>query len=122
MNSENEKKLDEVKEKMNPVLKKKLDEIEKADKYECWYFVKQKPDFCGLCYAVSFLKEYKSLNLEEDCGEFIDNKLAELKAAKSFEVPDNYRSIRAAAFLGLVIMESSKYKKAIITETFEEIT
>ena len=38
---------------MNPILKSKIDELEKASDYECWYLVKQPTAFDCLCYLVS---------------------------------------------------------------------
>ena len=41
---------------MNSVLQKKLNELQNANDYECWYLVKQPTAFDNLCYLVSFLK------------------------------------------------------------------
>ena len=108
---------------MNPILKNKIDELEKASDYECWYLVKQPTAFDCLCYLVSFLKEYKSKEVSENLHDFIENKIAELKREKpNIEISNNYRALRVAAFFGLITMTSSKYDEAIITETFSEIT
>ena len=45
---------------MNSVLQKKLNELQNANDYECWYLVKQPTAFDNLCYLVSFLKEFKT--------------------------------------------------------------
>ena len=108
---------------MNPILKNKIDELEKASDYECWYLVKQPTAFDCLCYLVSFLKEYKSKEVSENLHDFIENKITELKREKpNIEISNNYRALRVAAFFGLITMTSSKYDEAIITETFSEIT
>ena len=49
---------------MNQVLQSKIDELEKANKYECWYLVKQPTAFDNLCYLVSFLLDYKDELME----------------------------------------------------------
>lgn len=108
---------------MNPILKNKIDELEKASDYECWYLVKQPTAFDCLCYLVSFLKEYKSKDVPGNLQDFIGNKITELKSIKpDVEISNNYRALRVAAFFGLITMTSSKYDEAIITETFSEIT
>ena len=108
---------------MNPILKNKLDELENASDYECWYLVKQPTAFDGLCYLVSLLKKYKSTDKNNNLQDFISEELAGLQAEKpSLKVSDNYRALRVAAYFGLITMTSSSYDEAIITETFEEIT
>ena len=44
---------------MNSVLQDKLNELQNANDYECWYLVKQPTAFDNICYLVSFLKEFK---------------------------------------------------------------
>ena len=44
---------------MNPILQNKINELQNANEYECWYLVKQPTAFDSLCYLVSFLKDYK---------------------------------------------------------------
>lgn len=107
---------------MNPVLQYKLNELEQAKDYECWYLVKQPTAFNGLCYLVSFLKEYKDRGMTGNLQNFISRKIGETNAAKpGMELSDNYRALRVAAFFGLIVMPSKKYDEAKITETFEEI-
>ncbi|MCD7777270.1 MAG: hypothetical protein LUH47_02035, partial [Clostridiales bacterium] len=108
---------------MNPILQAKLDELDKANKYECWYLVKQPTAFDCLCYWVSFLSEYKTKNPHSNPQNFIEQKISKLKAAKpGIEISNNYRALRVAAFFGLITMKSKKYEEALITETFKEIT
>ncbi|MDR2409727.1 MAG: hypothetical protein LBE13_16675 [Bacteroidales bacterium] len=42
----------------NPILESKIKQLENANNFECCYLVKPKPDFCELCYLVSFLKKF----------------------------------------------------------------
>ena len=108
---------------MNPVLQMKIDELEKADKYECWYLVKQPTSFDSICYLVSFLEEYQTSKTNVSLQGFVGEKVRELTAAKpNIEISDNYRALRVAAFFGLIAMTSIKYEDAIITDSFREIT
>lgn len=108
---------------MNPVLQMKIDELEKADKYECWYLVKQPTSFDSICYLVSFLEEYQTNKTNVSLQGFVGEKVRELTAAKpNIEISDNYRALRVAAFFGLIAMTSIKYEDAIITDSFREIT
>lgn len=107
---------------MNSVLQDKLNELQNANDYECWYLVKQPTAFDNICYLVSFLKEFKSKSIPENLQDFIGKKIVEVNASKpNVEISNNYRALRVAAFFGLITMTSSKYEEAIITETFEEI-
>ena len=107
---------------MNSVLQNKLNELQNANDYECWYLVKQPTAFDNICYLVSFLKEFKSKNTPENLRDFIGKKVTEINASKpNVEISNNYRALRVAAFFGLITMTSSKYEEAIITEAFEEI-
>lgn len=108
---------------MNPILQAKLNELENASEYECWYLVKQPTAFDCLCYLVSFLKEYKENKYSESLENYIGKRITELKLIKpEVEISNNYRALRVAAFFGLITMISSKYDEAIITEVFNEIT
>lgn len=108
---------------MNELLEKKLQELENAKKYECWYLVKQPTAFDSLCYLVSFLKEYKSSNTAQNAQDFVETRIDEINAAKpGINISNNYRALRVAAFLGLITMTSGQYTDAVITDTFEEVT
>ncbi len=108
---------------MNPILEGKLQELENASDYECWYLVKQPTEFDSLCYYVSFLEAYQSSDKAKNLQGYVSDKVAELKAKKpEIVISDNYRALRVAAFFGLIIMTSSKYDEATITPTFREIT
>lgn len=107
---------------MNAILQNKLDALQEASDYECWYLVKQPTAFDNICYLVSFLKEYKSKEISESLQDFIGKKVTEINASKpDVEISNNYRALRVAAFFGLITMTSTKYEEATITETFEEI-
>ena len=70
----------------------------------------------------SFLKEFKTNEVSENLQVFIEKKVREINGSKpDVEISNNYRALRVAAFFGLIIMTSTKYEEAIITETFEEI-
>ncbi len=108
---------------MNPVLQMKIDELEKADKYECWYLVKQPTSFDSICYLVSFLEEYQTNKTNVSLQDFVGMKVRELTAVKpNIEISDNYRALRVAVFFGLIAMTSIKYEDALITDSFREIT
>lgn len=107
---------------MNPLLEEKLNELNSASDYECWYLVKQPTAFDCLCYLVSFLKEYKKQDNPGNLQDFIGAKISKLKEFKpDVEISNNYRALRVAAFFGLITMRSSGYADADITATYEEI-
>lgn len=107
---------------MNPVLQKKLQELEEARDYECWYLVKQPTAFDSLCYLVSFLKEFQTGDVSGNLRDFVGEKIKWLGETKpQMEISNNYRALRAAAFFGLITVNSGGYEKAVVTETFEEI-
>lgn len=108
---------------MNPLLEQKLQELEQAEKYACWYLVKQPTAFDGLCYLVRFLKDYQKAGAVGNLQEFISRSIAALHGEKpEVEISDNYRALRVAAFFGLLRLNGSKYETAEATETFWEIT
>ena len=108
---------------MNSILQEKLNALEKANDYECWYLVKQPTGFDSLCYLVSFLDEYKSKTVSKNLQEYIETRVHEINAEKpGLNISANYRALRVAAFFGLITMTSSKYPDAIITDTFREVT
>ena len=107
---------------MNELLKNKIDELSKAQKYECWYLVKQDTSFISLCYQVEFLIQFqeddKGMNLET----FMRKAVRSLKQQKpNIAVSETHRALRVAAFFGLIKMNSDKYNDAIVTPTFYEI-
>lgn len=107
---------------MNSVLQNKLNALQNASDYECWYLVKQPTAFDNICYLVSFLKEFKSKEVSENLQDFIGKKVTEINNSKpDVEISNNYRALRVAAFFGLITMTSTKYEEAIITDAFEEI-
>lgn len=107
---------------MNQILQSKINELEEAGKYECWYLVKQPTAFDCLCYLVSFLKEYKEKEISRNLEHYISDKIDEIQSIKpTVEISNNYRALRVAAFFGLIRMTSSKYDESVITETFKEI-
>ena len=107
---------------MNSVLQNKLNELQNASDYECWFLVKQPTAFDNICYLVSFLKEFKAKDTPANLQDFIGKKVTETNASKpNVVISNNYRALRVAAFFGLITMTSSKYEEAIITEAFEEI-
>ena len=108
---------------MNPILENKLKEMENANDYECWYLVKQPTEFDSLCYLVSFLKKYKNSGSNKSLQEYISDELYKLQTTKqTLKISDNHRALRVAAYFGLIIITSSQYSDAVITDTFEEIT
>ena len=108
---------------MNPVLQNKLQKLQNASDYECWYLVKQPTAFDSLCYLVSFLEKYQDATQNKNIQDFISEQLSELSRTKpELNISNNYRALRVAAFFGLIRMTSSKYDESIITDTFKEIT
>lgn len=112
---------------MNPMLQKKLEELNQSGDYECWYLVKQPTAFDSLCYLVSFLKEYKDGQNSDNLQDYIGRKIQQLGIVKpEVNISNNYRALRVAAFFGLITMVSDTggrmpYERAKITDTFEEI-
>lgn len=107
---------------MNPLLQKKYDVLKESEKYECWYLVKQPTAFDNICYLVSFLEEYKEDNGGVNLQDFISQKISLLSTTKpNVDISNNYRALRVAAFFGLIIMTSSKYEEAVITDAFVQI-
>lgn len=107
---------------MNSILQKKFDELKESEKYECWYLVKQPTSFDNICYLVSFLEEYKEDNKGINLQDFISQKISLLSTTKpNVNISNNYRALRVAAFFGLIIMTSTKYEEAIITDAFIQI-
>ncbi len=107
---------------MNPILQNKLNELESASDYECWYLVKQPTAFDCLCYLVSFLKEYQDNEMSSSLQDHIEKRVLELQKAKpNVEISNNYRALRVAAFFGLITMTSKGYVDALITPTYYEI-
>ena len=108
---------------MNPILQNKLQKLQNASDYECWYLVKQPTAFDSLCYLVSFLEKYQGATQNKNIQDFISDQLSELSKTKpELNISNNYRALRVAAFFGLIRMISSKYDESIITDTFKEIT
>lgn len=108
---------------MNPILQNKLQKLQNASDYECWYLVKQPTAFDSLCYLVSFLEKYQGATQNKNIQDFISEQLSELSGTKpELNISNNYRALRVAAFFGLIRMTSSKYDESIITDTFKEIT
>ena len=107
---------------MNSILQKKFDELTESGKYECWYLVKQPTSFDNICYLVSFLEDYKENNKGVSLQNFISQKISLLDTTKTdLNISNNYRALRVAAFFGLIIMTSTKYEEAIITNAFIQI-
>ena len=107
---------------MNSILQKKYNELQQANKYECWYLVKQPTAFENICYLVSFLDEYKKENNSTNLQDYISERITLLSTTKpNVVLSNNYRALRIAAFFGLITMTSSKYEEAKITDAFTQI-
>ncbi|UTC08086.1 hypothetical protein A4W77_09435 (plasmid) [Latilactobacillus curvatus] len=107
---------------MNEILQQKINELDSAKEYECWYLVKQDTSFISLCYQVEYLRQFKEnpqgLNLET----FIKKSVGRLKSDKpNVTVSETHRALRVAAFFGLISMTTTSYSDATITPTFLEI-
>lgn len=107
---------------MNEILQQKINELDSAKEYECWYLVKQDTSFISLCYQVEYLRQFKEnrqgLNLET----FIKKSVGRLKSDKpNVTVSETHRALRVAAFFGLISMTTASYSDATITPTFLEI-
>lgn len=107
---------------MNSMLRKKIDEIIQAEKYSCWYLVKQKTSFTDNCYLVSFLMDYQALGCPGILEDYIKKRSREIKVEKGLNVTDVHRALRVASVYGLITMPTQRFEDAIATETFEEIT
>ena len=104
---------------MNALLQKKYNDLNNAEKYECWYLVKQPTDFSQLCYLVSALEAYQKSQKEVTLEEFIVDFNTQLN--NGVELSGNYRALRVAAFFGLIRLNGNKYENASLTPTFKEI-
>lgn len=108
---------------MNPLLESKLNELNNAADYECWYLVKQPTAFDNICYLVSFLEDFKAQDSPGNLQDYIANKIETLKTIKpNVDISNNYRALRVAAFFGLITMTNTKYENAVITDSFKEVT
>ena len=108
---------------MNELLTEKLNELEKSEKYECWYLVKQETDFSKLCYLVSILESYKLDDTDENLETYVKRKKLEIEAENpGLELCDTHRALRVAAMFGLILPTSTKFEESKITETFREIS
>lgn len=109
---------------MNSILEDKLKKLNDVPPQECWYIVKQEPDFCMSCYLVSFLEKYQNETQNESLENFVGDQLEKLVEIKpNIKKSVNYRALRVAVFYGLITMKTSgKYDDAAITDTFKEIT
>ena len=107
---------------MNEVLNKKIEELESANKFECWYLVKQATEFDKLCYLVSALEKYKNSGTSANLETFVSTEINKIMADKqNLDLSGTHRALRVAAFFGLIRMNSSRYEDADITETYIEI-
>lgn len=107
---------------MNELLKNKIDELNAAQEYECWYLVKQPTEFSKLCYLVFVLKDYQDNDSKEVFENYVKTHISQLSAEKrNLNLSDNYRALRVAAFFGLITMHGQGYKNATITPTYYEI-
>lgn len=108
---------------MNPLLKRKIDELNNASDYECWYLVKQPTAFASVCYLTSFLEDFKVQDRYENLQEYIQNRIESLNLVKpEVEISNNYRALRVAAFFGLIVMTNAMYENSETTDSFKEIT
>ena len=107
---------------MNELLQEKLDSLENANDYECWYLVKQDTSFASLCYQVEYLRQFQEDTKGYKLENYIKQSVAKLKEEKpDISVSDTYRALRVACFFGLITMTNSNYKDAILTPTFYQI-
>ena len=107
---------------MNELLQEKLDSLENANDYECWYLVKQDTSFASLCYQVEYLRQFQEESKGYNLENYIKQSVAKLKEEKpDISVSDTHRALRVACFFGLITMTNSSYKDANLTPTFYQI-
>lgn len=107
---------------MNELLQEKLDSLENANDYECWYLVKQDTSFISLCYQVEYLRQFQEDSKGYNLENYIKQSVAKLKEEKpDISVSDTHRALRVACFFGLITMTNASYKDAILTPTFYQI-
>ena len=107
---------------MNELLQEKLDSLENANDYECWYLVKQDTSFASLCYQVEYLRQFQEDSKGYNLENYIKQSVAKLKEEKpDISVSDTHRALRVACFFGLITMTNASYKDAILTPTFYQI-
>lgn len=107
---------------MNSLLENKINELDIASNYQCWYLVKQDTSFASLCYQVEFLRQFQQNPAGSNLESYIKSKVSSLKNSNSSaKVSETHRALRVAAFFGLITMKTSSYNDAEITPTFYEI-
>lgn len=107
---------------MDSLLQRKLDKLASANQFECWYIVKQPTGFDKVCYLVSYLDEYQRKDNSMSLKDLIKTRVAQLKSEhSSFDISDNYRALRVAAFFGLIEMQDNMYQNSKITDVYREV-
>lgn len=103
------------------MLEDKLEKLQNATDFECWYLVKQPTDFGKLCYLVSILCDYQQKESGKNIQDYVTEQVSKINSERGLDISTNYRALRVAAFFGLIVMTSTKYNDAIISETYYEI-
>ena len=107
---------------MNELLQEKLDSLENANDYECWYLVKQDTSFASLCYQVEYLRQFQEDSKGYNLENYIKQSVAKLKEEKpDISVSDTHRALRVACFFGLITMTNASYKDALLPPTVYQI-
>ena len=109
---------------MNTLIKKHLEKIEKQEKLECWYIVKQDTTFWKQCYCAYIFEKYNAINSDENIEIFFEKEAKKLNKERNLDIPTNHRAGKVAFYYGLITDPEKKYRqynKSIVTPVYKKI-
>ena len=109
---------------MNTLIKKHLEKIEKQEKLECWYIVKQDTTFWKQCYCAYIFEKYNDINSEEKIENFFEKEAKKLNEERNLDIPTNHRAGKVAFYYGLITDSEKKYRqynKSVVTSVYKKI-
>ena len=109
---------------MNTLIKKHLEKIEKQEKLECWYIVKQDTTFWKQCYCAYIFEKYNDINSQENIENFFEKEAKKLNEERNLDIPTNHRAGKVAFYYGLITDPEKKYRqynKSVVTSVYKKI-
>ena len=109
---------------MNTLINKHLEKIEKQEKLECWYIVKQDTTFWKQCYCAYIFEKYNDINCEENIENFFEKEAKKLNQERNLDIPTNHRAGKVAFYYGLITDPEKKYRqynKSVVTSVYKKI-
>lgn len=109
---------------MNSLLKSKFDELVNAEKFECWYLVKQQTSFVDVCYLVHFLEKFKNEHPSQNLENFIKDEVTKFNSEFGLNITTVHRCLLVASYYGLITKTAEKgsnYEDCEITSVYYEI-